>query len=103
VLTGGSRAATVTVREADTAGRPLRTLTVAVPAGRTVGATLTPATAAYLLAVPPRTPVHAALVVTVPDPAGLLLTALPLQPAVVAARVAPPAVADPALPGSPTP
>jgi hypothetical protein len=103
VLTGGSRAANVTLREVDTAGRPLRTLTIAVPAGRTVGATLAPATAAYVLRVPKRAPVHGALVVTVPDPAGLLVTALPLQPAVVAARVAPPAVADPALPGSATP
>jgi hypothetical protein len=76
---------------------------VAVPAGHTVGATLTPATAAYLLDVPARTPVHAALIVTVPDPAGLLVSALPLQPALVAARVAPPAVADPGLPASETP
>ena len=91
------------LREADTAGRPLRTLTVAVPAGRTVGVTLTPATAAYVLGVPARSPVHAALVVLVPDPAGLLVTALPLHPAVLAARVAPPAVADPALPGSAKP
>jgi len=103
LLTGGSRAASVVLREADTAGRPVRTLTVAVPPGRTVGVTLTPATAAYLLRVPARSPVHAALVVTVPDPAGLLLTALPLHPAVLAARVAPPAVADPALPASQTP
>jgi hypothetical protein len=103
VLTGGSRAASVTLREADTTGRPLRTLTVAVPARRTVGVTLTPATAAYLLGVPSRTSVRAALVVTVPDPAGLLVTALPLHPAVLAARVAPPAVADPALPASATP
>jgi hypothetical protein len=91
------------VREADTAGRPLRTQTVGVAAGHTVEVTLTPATAAYLLGVPAGRPVHAALVVTVPDPTGLLVTALPLQPAVVAARVAPPAVADPALPASATP
>jgi hypothetical protein len=103
VLTGGTRTASVTLREADSAGRMVRTLSVTVAAGRTVGVTLTPATAAYLLGVPTRAPVHAALVVTVPDPAGLLVTALPLQPTVVAARVAPPAVADPALPGSGTP
>jgi hypothetical protein len=97
LLTGGAEAARVRLREADRAGRPLRTITVTVPAGRTVGVTLTPATAAYVLVVPARTPVHAALAVTAPDPAGTLLTALPLQPPVVAARVAPPAVTDATL------
>lgn len=97
LLTGGSAAATVELREVDTAGRALRTLTVAVPAGHTVGASLTPATAGYVLTVPARTPVHGALVVTVPDRSGLLLTVLPLAPAVVAVPLAPPAVADPAL------
>jgi len=101
LLTAGARAARVTLREVDAVGRRLRSSTVTVPANRTVGTMLTPATAGYVLGVPARAPVHAALVVTVPNPTGSLLTALPLQPAVVAARVAPPALADPTLGSAP--
>jgi hypothetical protein len=98
LVLGGSRtAAAVQVREADAAGRIVRTLTLDVPADRTVRVTLTPATVAYVLDVPEGRSVHGALVVTAPDPAGPLLTAVPLRPAVVAAPVAPPVQADPTL------
>jgi hypothetical protein len=42
-------------------------------------------------------PVHAAVVTEVPDPGGVLVSVLPVAPAVDAARVAPPAVEDPTL------
>ncbi len=97
VLGGSDGPAQVRVREADAAGRPVRTSTLDVPVNRTVAVTLTPATVAYALEVPRGRSVHAALVVSADDPAGSLLTALPLWPAVVAAPVAPPVQADPTL------
>jgi hypothetical protein len=101
VLGGSAVPVEMQLREVDAAGKALLAApaTVRVPAGRTVVVGLAAATAGYVLAVPASTPIHAALVVTLDDPAGQLLTALPVRPAVVASRVAPPAVEDPAVVG----
>jgi hypothetical protein len=97
VLTAAGPDAAVGLRQLDHLGRRLGVGTVHVPAGRAVVVPLGPATAAYVLGVPAGTPVHVALVETVDDPAGALLSAVAVQPAVVAARTAPPAVEDPLL------
>ncbi len=100
VVTPGPRAAgdaDVLLREIDVLGHSHRLSTVRVRAGLAAGVPLAPGTAAFVLTVPPGAPLHAGLVTSVPDPAGALVTAVPVQPAVVASRVAPPAVEDPRL------
>lgn len=88
-------AATVTVTQVRADGRELRSSPVQVASGTTAVVALDGPAAA--LALHADGPVHAAVVTEVPDPAGALVAVLPVTPAVDAARVAPPALEDPAL------
>jgi hypothetical protein len=97
-LTAGGADADVTLRQVGPHGEPLARSTVHVPARRTTAVTLDPGAGAVAFRTDAGRPVWAGIAVTTPDPAGPLLTLLPVPAPPATDHAALAAVADPWLP-----
>jgi hypothetical protein len=97
-LTAGDARADVTVRQVGSHGEPLARTVVRVPAHRTTALTAHPRAAALALRTDAGSPVWAGVAAVTPDPAGPMLTLLPVPPPPAPANAPLAAVADPWLP-----
>ena len=97
-LTAGDADADVDVRQVGPHGEPVARSTVHVPARRTTAVTLDPGAGAVAIRPGAGRRVWAGVAVTTPDPAGPMLTLLPVPPPPAPDHPALAAVADPWLP-----
>jgi hypothetical protein len=97
-LTAGDAAAEVVVRQVGPRGEPLARSAVHVPAHGTTAVTVQPGAAAVALRTDAGSPVWTGVAVTTPDPAGPMLSLLPIPPPPAPDHATLAAVADPWLP-----